>query len=66
MFIVLKDGFQSYIDGQALWVADDGTKSIAMQKIEAMSAEIGYASIAQNDDLLDDYYERVSIDSHVT
>jgi hypothetical protein len=66
MFNILKDGFQAYIDGQALWMADEATKLIAKKKIEAMTAEIGYATIASNDALLDDYYERVSVDSHVT
>jgi hypothetical protein len=39
---------------------DEMTKSVARQKIDALTAAIGYATIASNDALLDQYYIRVN------
>jgi len=41
---------------------DEPTKTIAKQKIDALTVAIGYASIASDDARLDDYYEKVNID----
>jgi hypothetical protein len=40
-------------------MADEATKNLAREKIEAFTIAIGYATIASNDTLLDDYYEKV-------
>jgi hypothetical protein len=42
-------------------MVDETTKTIAKDKIDALSATIGYASLASDDAGLDDYYERVCI-----
>lgn len=39
---------------------DEATKAIAREKIRALSAAIGYASIISTDATLDDYYKKVS------
>lgn len=59
MVDTLKDGFQQYIDQQAAWIQDDRTRTIAKEKVEFLSAAIGYIEFASNDQLLDEYYERV-------
>ena len=38
---------------------DKVTKNIAKEKIDALTAAIGYARIASDDTLLDNYYEKV-------
>lgn len=63
LFNALKDGFKQYINEQATWMADEATRTTARQKIDAMTAAVGYASIAFDDARLDDYYETVRIDS---
>jgi predicted metalloendopeptidase len=55
----LKDGFKQYINEQASWMNDQATKQIARDKLNALTAAIGYASIASNDEQLDKYYEKV-------
>jgi predicted metalloendopeptidase len=65
MFNSLKDGFRQYIN-EATWMNDQATKTIAKQKIDALTAAIGYASIASDDARLDSYYEKVSIYSNKT
>ncbi|CAF0801046.1 unnamed protein product [Adineta steineri] len=62
LFDTLKDGFKQYINEQATWMADETTKTFARQKIDALTAAIGYASIASDDARLDDYYELFAID----
>lgn len=59
MIDALKDGFRQYINLQATWIADNQTRTIAQQKIDVLTAAIGYTSIAFDDGLLDEYYERV-------
>jgi predicted metalloendopeptidase len=61
MFHALKDGLKQYINEQATWMVDEATKTIAKEKIDGISATIGYASLASDDAGLDDYYERVCI-----
>ena len=61
LFDALKQGFIQYIDEQANWISDQTTKSIAKDKILSLTDAIGYASIASNDDKLDDYYSQVSL-----
>lgn len=50
---------ESYVNEQAKWMADERTKAVARQKINALTASIGYATIASNDERLDNYYEKV-------
>jgi hypothetical protein len=40
---------------------DEGTKTIARQKIDALTVAIGYDSILSDDARLDNYYEKVNI-----
>jgi hypothetical protein len=40
-------------------MADAATKNIARQKIDALTSAIGYAAITSDDNLLDNYYEKV-------
>jgi hypothetical protein len=40
-------------------MVDEATKIIAREKIDALTAAIGYATIASDDTLLDNYYEKV-------
>ncbi|CAF1521815.1 unnamed protein product [Adineta ricciae] len=61
IFDALKDGFRQYIDEQATWMMDESTKTVAREKIAAMTSAIGYASIASDDGRLDDYYERFAV-----
>ena len=61
IFDALKNGLNKYINEQATWMSDETTKTIAKQKINALTASIGYTSIASDDVQLDDYYERVCI-----
>jgi len=38
---------------------DETTKNLAKGKIDALTIAIGYANIASNDTLLDNYYDKV-------
>jgi predicted metalloendopeptidase len=60
MFTSLKNAFNEYIDKQATWMADEATKTIARNKLNRLSLSIGYASIAFDDTLLDNYYAQVT------
>lgn len=66
MFDKLKTAFKNYIDQQATWMNDKETKESAKSQIDTITAAIGYASIASNDTLLDDYYDRVCIDEKLS
>ncbi|UJR37211.1 hypothetical protein I4U23_029920 [Adineta vaga] len=61
IFDALKQGLKQYVDEQATWMIDETTKVEARRKIDAMTAAIGYASIASDDGRLDDYYERFAV-----
>ncbi|CAF3796327.1 unnamed protein product [Rotaria sordida] len=61
MFDALKNGLKKYINEQATWMTDETTKAIARQKIDALTAAIGYASIASDDARLDEYYTRFAV-----
>ncbi|CAF3024909.1 unnamed protein product [Rotaria sp. Silwood2] len=61
IFDALKTGLKKYINEQATWMTDETTKTIARQKVDALTAAIGYASIASNDTRLDDYYDRFAV-----
>lgn len=60
IFNALKDGLKQYVNEQATWMTDEATKRIARQKVDAITAAIGYASIASDDARLDKYYEKVN------
>ncbi|CAF3418992.1 unnamed protein product [Rotaria sp. Silwood1] len=64
IFDALKTALKKYINEQATWMPDETTKAIARQKIDALTAAIGYASIASNDERLDDYYERFAVETN--
>jgi predicted metalloendopeptidase len=55
----LKDAFKKYISEEAVWMVDEATKIIAREKIDALTAAIGYATIASDDARLDSYYAKV-------
>lgn len=59
IFNSLKISFEEYITQYAIWMNDEQTKNIAREKIRGLSIAIGYARIAENDTLLDKYYEKV-------
>ena len=59
MIRVLKESFKQYIEQNSTWMPDAATKTIAKGKIDALTATIGYASIASDDDQLDQYYQKV-------
>jgi hypothetical protein len=40
-------------------MVDETTKNLAKGKIDALTIAIGYANIASNDTLLDNYYDKV-------
>jgi hypothetical protein len=40
---------------------DGPTKNLAKAKIDALTSAIGYATIASDDTLLDDYYSKVTL-----
>ncbi|CAF3666159.1 unnamed protein product [Rotaria sp. Silwood1] len=67
IFDSLKNGFKEYISEKAKWIADEETKNIAIDKIDKLTASIGYAAIASDDASLDNYYEKfvVSDNSHL-
>lgn len=60
MIETLEKTLLNYIDNDATWIPDEITKNVAKQKILSLTSSIGYASIASNDSLLDEYYDKVS------
>ncbi|UJR08999.1 hypothetical protein I4U23_013249 [Adineta vaga] len=66
IFNALKDGFKDYVNNRATWMPDEVTKNVAKEKVNALTAAIGYAKIASDDESLNKYYEQfpVTDESH--
>ncbi|CAF1196744.1 unnamed protein product [Rotaria sordida] len=63
IFDSLKNGFKEYINENAKWMVDEETKNIAREKIDKLTAAIGYATIASDDASLDNYYEKFFVNN---
>ncbi|CAF0773808.1 unnamed protein product [Adineta steineri] len=66
IFLALRDGLKQYINEHATWMEDESTKRYAREKIDALTESIGYAHIASDDTLLNNYYAEFEVtdDSH--
>ncbi|CAF1244484.1 unnamed protein product [Adineta ricciae] len=66
IFTALKNGLLTYVNERATWMADEPTKTVAREKINRLTAAIGYTKIVSTDESLNSYYDTfiVSDDSH--